>query len=404
MANQAKETVKAEKKEFNKKLLDILKNKIKELKASMSGMSKEEKDKAVQDLKDKRLSLEQIDALSDKYLVGLYEDLEKEVISDIARRCLKTSRYTETAELMADAMRKQGFSPAKIQTEVIKILNKDAEYQKELAQNTLEYKQFVVEQIKETEAEALENGDMLVANAGDMSFRSDLSAWGEVPDDIKNNPNYLSETVKATQKMTEGSLRNITRTMGFKGTWGDCGVMEAYRRTLDLATLKASTGAFSYDRAIKDAVADLTKRGLRSVDYESGRSYELDSAVRMCVRTSLIQMTGKIQEENMKHFDTPLVYVDAHAGARPSHAVWQGQVYAYDSNGLLKDGTTAGSKYDDFFHSTQYGDPLGLMGINCAHHFYPYHEGDPIPEFKEPGPFNIDGKEYSILRCDTIDA
>lgn len=336
--------------------------------------------------------------MTDKYLISIYEDLERDVISDIARRCMKTGRYTETAELMADAMRSQGFSAARIQTEVHKKLNASPEYQKELAENTLRYKSYVVDRIKEAEAEALASGDMLTATAGAMSYRDDLSAWSEPPDDI-TAPNYLKELVKASQKVTQGTLRNITRTSGFKGTWGECGVMNAYQRTMDLAALKVSTGAFSYDRAIKDAVLDLSKRGLRSIDYGTGRSYELDTAVRMCIRTSLAQLTGKIQEENMKQVDTPLVYVDAHAGARPEHAVWQGQVYAYDPNGTLRDGTKAGDKYDDFEKSTDYGSVTGLMGVNCAHHFYPYWEGDPIPEFKEPGPFNVDGKEYTYYEA-----
>lgn len=330
--------------------------------------------------------------------------MERDVISDIARRCRKTGRYTETAELMADAMRKQGFAPAQIQRAVHKKLNASPEYQRELAQNTLEYKAFVVERIKETERQALESGDMLTAMAGTMSYREDLSAWNEPPENI-SAPNYLKELVKATQKQTYGTLRNITRTSGFKGTWGECGIMQAYQRTMDLAAIKVSTGAFSYDRAIKDAVLDLSKRGLRTIDYKSNttknglRSYELDSAVRRCVRTALAQLTGKIQEENMKQVDTPLVYVDAHAGARPEHAIWQGQVYAYDPNGTLRDGTKAGARYEDFESSTDYGSPLGLMGINCAHHFYPYWEGDPIPEFKEPGPFNVDGHTYDYYEA-----
>lgn len=297
---------------------------------------------------------------------------------------------------MADAMRRQGFSSAKIQAEVRKTLNADADYQRELAQNTLEYKSFVMERIAEMEREARDNGDMLVAEAGTMSFRDDLSAWEEPPEKA---PNYLRDIVKASQKATQNTLRNITRTTGFKGTWGEVGVMGAYQRSMDLALMKVCSGAFSYDQAIKDAVLDLSKRGLRSIDYSSGRSFELDTATRMCVRTALNSLTGNIQEKNMTQVDTPLVYVDAHAGARPEHAIWQGKVYAYNPNGILADGKRAGEKYGDFFSETDYGSPTGLMGINCAHHFYPYWEGSPIPEFVEPGPFNVDGKTYTYYEA-----
>ena len=59
-----------------------------------------------------------MDVLIDKYIIGLYQNLEDEVIADIARRVKKTGRYTETAELMAKSMVEQGYSAEKIQAEI----------------------------------------------------------------------------------------------------------------------------------------------------------------------------------------------------------------------------------------------------------------------------------------------
>ena len=79
------------------------------------------------------LTSKQIDIIADKYVGGLYDDLEREVIADIARRVKKTGRYTETAELMAKAMREQGYNTAKIQREVMKQLRADKEYKRNVA-------------------------------------------------------------------------------------------------------------------------------------------------------------------------------------------------------------------------------------------------------------------------------
>ena len=54
------------------------------------------------------LTDEQIEKLADKYLVGLYQNMEKDVLQDIARRVRKTGRLTETAEIMARNMHEQG--------------------------------------------------------------------------------------------------------------------------------------------------------------------------------------------------------------------------------------------------------------------------------------------------------
>lgn len=335
-------------------------------------------------------------------MTSIYEELEKEVISDIARRVNKCKRYTETAEIMADSMRDQGFNTGRIQAEVRKLLNKDAAFQAEVAKNTLEYKEEVRKIIAETEAEALKAGDLLTADAGDMSFRYDLEAWNQPGADV-TKPSNLSQIISAIQKQTRGELKNITQSMAFKNTpFETTGIYNAYRREMDLAIMKIGTGTWSWDQAARDCVHRLAKSGLRSIDYTKDgktRAYQLDTSVRMCLRTGMNQLAGKIQEENMKQFDTPLVYVDAHAGSRPEHAVWQGKVYAYNPNGRLDDGRKAGEVYGDFFSETDYGSVTGLMGVNCSHHFYPYHEGDAIPEFKEPEPVEIDGKTYTYYEA-----
>lgn len=345
------------------------------------------------------LSKEQVEILTDKYITSLYDDLEREVIADIARRVKKTERFTETAELMAQSLREQGYSTARIQAEVHKYINADTEYQKALAENTRAYKQDVKKLIEQTEEAAAKAGDVFVATAGDMSWNDDMQLWKKHDVDLKK-PNGLSQLYASIADQTNQEMKNITRSSGFKGTTlGTTGVLNAYQRTMDIALIKVSTGAFSYQQAVKDCVDQLAKSGLRTIDYASGRSYQLDTAVRMCIRTGANQLSGKIQEMNLAQGDTPLVYVDAHAGSRPEHAVWQGQVYAYNPDGKLRDGSKAGEKYDDFFNETDYGSPTGLMGVNCAHHFYPYWEGDPIPEYNEPDPIEIDGKEYTYYEA-----
>ena len=85
----------------------------------------------------------QIEHLTDKYIVSLYQQMEKDVITDIARRVRKTGRFTETAELMAKDMAEQGFSTEKIYAEVMKQLRADPDYQKQIAENTKQYKKMV---------------------------------------------------------------------------------------------------------------------------------------------------------------------------------------------------------------------------------------------------------------------
>ena len=317
--------------------------------------------------------------------------MEDEIIADIARRVKKTGRYTETAELMAKSMVEQGYSAEKIQAEVMNIIRADKAYQMAVAENTKAYKQEVQDIIKRTVKEAKEAGDELTAEAGNMAWNNDLSMWQEHGADLKK-PNSMSQLISAFQKQTAGQLRNLTKSTGFKNTvFSTTGVLNAYQREMDLALLKVSTGTFSYDQAVNDCVHRLAQSGLRSIDYANGRTYQLDTAVRMSVRTGLSQLSGKIMEENLKQTGQDLVITSQHIGSRPEHVPWQNKVFSYSGKN---------KKYPDFFKSTGYGTATGLKGVNCTHEFYPFWEGaDFVPDdIEEPKPVKINGKTYDYYQ------
>lgn len=333
-----------------------------------------------------------MDILIDKYIMSLYQEMEDEVIADIARRIKKTSRYTETAELMAKSMHEQGYSPAKIRAEVMKRLRADKAFEKAVAENTKALKQEIQDIINETLKAAEEAGEMLIEEAGNMAWNNDLSMWQQHGVDLKK-PNSMSQLINAARLQTMGALRNLTKTMGFKNTnLGTVGVQNAYQRELDLALLKIATGVFSFDAAVEECVKRLAKSGLRSIDYASGRSYQIDTAVRMCARTGMSQLAGKVMEANLQNSGQDLVITSQHMGSRPEHAPWQNKVFSY--SGKHK-------KYPDFFKETGYGTVEGLKGANCTHDFYPFWEGiDEIPEdIKEPDPVKFDGKEYTYYQA-----
>jgi len=190
----------------------------------------------------------------------------------------------------------------------------------------------------------------------------------------------------AFKVQTANELRNLTRTTGFKGTVLQP-VMSAYQREMDMALVKLATGTFSYDQICNDIVHNLAQSGLRTIDYASGRSYQLDTAARMSVRTGMSQLSGRITEANIESTGVDLVITSQHMGSRPEHAIWQNKVFSYSGKS---------KKYPNFVEATGYGTVAGLKGANCLHDFYPYWEGISIkePDLKEPTPVMVDGKEY----------
>lgn len=319
--------------------------------------------------------------------MGLYSEMENQIIGDIARRVAKTGRLTETAELQAQALQRQGYSPQQILAEVRKTLNADDKYMNQVALETKAYKEEVADIIKRTVEEAQEAGNRLIGNAGMMSYNKDLKVWSQHGVDLKYS-NTLSQLVKAYSDQTMGDLKNLTRSSGALNVNG-VPLMNAYRHELDLAVIKVASGGFSFTQAMNDCCHNLAKAGVKIV-YPSGRKMNIESAARMCMKTGLSQLSGKITEENIRKTGVDLVYVSAHAGARPSHAEWQGQVYSYSGKS---------TKYENFYDATGYGTVEGLKGVNCSHEFYPHWEGDAIPAFREPAPKTINGKRYSFYEA-----
>ena len=330
------------------------------------------------------LTENQLEMLGDK-AAELMQEAEQDIIADIARRIKKTGRFTETAELRVMALRKAGWSTQKIRVEVMNILNADPEYKKFVANNTKQYKRDVMSAIRQMEKEAAQAGDDIIAEAGDMSYNSDLYAWHQAGETLTKD----SSIVKIVEEMgatTGGTLKNLTRTMGFKGPHDFVALHSAYIRYLDKALMKMIMGGVSYDAAVEDSVREMARSGLRSVDYASGRTYQLDTAARMCIRTSAHQLSAKISYRNCDVMNTDLVEVSKHWGARPSHQVWQGKIYSRSGK----------NKKYPAFKECHYGEADGLCGVNCRHTFYPFFEGisEPNTWKEEPDPKEYGGKMY----------
>lgn len=355
------------------------------------------------------LTDEQLEIISDT-LTPLFQHLEKEVIADVARRIKKTLTYSRTAELQAMSMRELGYSPAKIRKEAMKLLNSDKNFRKAVAKNTLEYKREIKKIINDITKEAYKANNDIVAGAGNMSWIDDLSVWKKAGKDLGDN-SFLQQLVDSFSAQTEGALKNMMQTTGFKTMSGFEAVETLYKRELDKAAIKICSGTFSMDKVVNDVVHDLAQSGLRTIDFSSGYSMQLDTAARLALRTGCHQLAAKVMDKNMEQSNENLVFVSKHWGARntgvghANHEQWQGKVY------FIKKGTDYSEeakrigqdRITDLWESTGYSadgehenDPLGLNGYNCRHHHYVWFEGvSALPkDTPEPKPVTINGKTY----------
>lgn len=351
------------------------------------------------------LSDEQKEQLATE-IVPFFQELEQDVIKDIARRVHKTDRWTETAELQVKTLEKLGYSPAKIQAEVWKALRADPEYKKIVAENTLEYKHEITKKINDIVKQAQAAGDDIIGRAGNMDFADDVDIWAAQGRHLKKSP-ALEQIGEVMAKRLRGDLKTLSQSTGFRTMGVPVKVTQAYNHALDRAITNVASGAFSSSQAVEMAVDEMEKSGLRKIDFASGVTRNLDVAAMLAVRTTISQMAGEISLANAESLGTDLVEVSSHPGARTgeghgNHAAWQGKVYSISGRPHPEESKRLGYTIEKLSDATGYpDDPAGLKGYNCRHDFYPFIEGasEPNPMVKEPDPVTIDGKTYTYYQA-----
>lgn len=120
-------------------------------------------------------------------------------------------------------------------------------------------------------------------------------------------------------------------------------------------------------RAVMErGVTRLANSGLETIDYISGTKTTIDAALRRHIVSQANQARNRLLMQRMDEWEWDLVFVDAHFGARPSHAEWQGKVYSRSGQS---------TEYPSLVDATGYGTVTGLCGANCYHYMTPYVPG-----------------------------
>lgn len=190
--------------------------------------------------------------------------------------------------------------------------------------------QFVIDRLNITN-NADENNPMgvaIFANAIDTLKKLDIEY------DSEEN-GQLKQITEAIIDQSFDDLENVTNSLGFYLDYGNgkkvlTPLSQVYTKYLDAACYDIVTGAFDYNSVLRRVVTQLTNSGLRQIDYSSGRANRVDVAARRAVMTGVAKLTHKITEYHMEQLGCEYVEVSWHAGARPSHSVWQGKVYKWN--------------------------------------------------------------------------
>lgn len=284
-----------------------------------------------------------LDQMPDAF-VQLWQQVEDEILQDVARRIGKMDAVTPTANWQLWRYQQT----EALRNDVVKLL----------AKYTGKSEAAIRRLLLQAATEAMEREDTIYYH------------YGKEPQPFEESA-ALNNLLDAGARQTCGTWQNLTATTANT-------VTGAFERTLDAAWLKVSTGAFDYKTAVKQAVDSLAD-DMPMVTYPSGHKDSIEVAARRAVLTGVNQTCGKLQEARMDEMGCEFVETSAHGGARPSHAEWQGR--QFHRGGAV---TYKGKYYPDFYEATHYGSGDGIYGWNCSHtHFAIFPELGAPPQWTQ---------------------
>ena len=265
----------------------------------------------------------------EKQAVGIYENLELQIIEEIATR-IANFGYANTVVInnlkIAEEM---GF----LYQDIIRLI--------------AEYNNTTVEEV-----------NRIFYEAGEKSLKFDDQIYKENglnPVPLKQSES-IKQTMNATIIRTAGNLQNLCMTTASTA-------QSQFYNAINMVYMETSTGVKSYTQAIVDEIKKLSKQGA-VIEYPSGAKRSLESAIRTNVVTAVYQYSGKLQELRADEVGCDLMELSAYSGARPEHAKWQGKIVSRSGKrGYLS------------LRDIGYGEATGFKGVNCHHDWYPYFEG-----------------------------
>ena len=288
-------------------------------------------------------------------LMRLWQQVEDDILRDVARRIGKMGEVTATADWQLWRREQVRL----VNREVLKILAKYS------GRSEAELRRI----FQEAAAKALEEDDRLYTSAG-----------LDPPD--PNEDTALLNLLNAGYEETSGTWQNLTATTAAT-------VSQQFTAAADRAWLQVASGAFDYQTAVRRAVNGLAAH-MAGVTYPTGHQETLEVAVRRAVLTGVNQTAGKLQLARMEEMDWQFVETSAHAGARPEHAKWQGR--QFHRGGAV---TYKGKHYPDFEKATGYGTGAGLCGWNCRHSFFAIDPDLSEPAYTEEELAALDAKNIA---------
>lgn len=307
---------------------------------------------------------------------GIYQDLEARLLQNIARHLKDWEQPIDTDRWLMQKLAEIG----KLNKENISIIAQMSGLSMTAAERMLS-------EMAEEAIQEIDPGLRYMARQG---------VAGEMVEAAKSK--NVKQVMGGMQKQAKDTLNLCNTTMLYKAR-------DAYRDTvrniaaeahkiLDSNAAGVVTGAESRQQAMRKCIRELNDRGITAFVDKAGRNWTPEAYVNMAMRNTARQTAEEVQTARIKDAGVNLIQIDSHSGARPKCAKDQGKIFSLDNtSGETEDLYGKKIKYYPW-NSSSYGEPDGILGINCGHHKWPFSPGISIRRHFPTEDFEANDKLY----------
>ena len=218
----------------------------------------------------------------------------------------------------------------------------------------------------------------------------------------------LKTQVQAIANITKGTYMNLTNTsaIGFtiKDAFGNVkfyNISQAYQYAIDQSLLAITQGRDTFDNQMYGILRQMGE-GVKVVDYESGRTRRLDSAIRMNLRGGIRELHNETQKILGDDFGADGVEITVHGSPAEDHADLQGRQFSYEEYDKLQNNLPA----TDYKGITYTHEHRPISMYNCYHSIFaivlgvsePIYSNKELWKIKQQNEkgFEYEGKHYSL--------
>lgn len=302
-----------------------------------------------------------------KKIIDLYRQLEDFILRDIADRLLKNSSMTATADRLIWRLQQMGESREEIMRKLQEITK-----------------------LSRKELRTLLQDAVLTSWEDEKTFYDSLGV--AVSDPLANEE--VVRIMDAQYRKSLGELSNLTRTTMDQSQKDLMNMLGEY-------DMRIAAGVQSPTSAVCELLDRYAGQGIE-VLYPTGTKRTLEAAVRCCITTSAMQMTGQITAQYIGQYGVEYVCTSAHMGARVAqkgqpplagHDNWQGRIFKIKGNEPGFPNLLESTGYDIVDGTGKVVNPLGLYGYNCKHSVQPCSKDSRNPWRDKDGNLIIGGEK-----------